>query len=145
MDFNRPRNSGLREGWALMDKLVKNPYASRFGDPEAASYLCAEFKRMVFEDGVPVRPSKAHSPDYIALTETELRDMTHDSRATIHGLSISLRELALEKFPPLCNPETSPPHILEPVESAQVVVLFPNPRQLAASVPSTEFQPQMKG
>lgn len=129
-----------------MDKLVENPYASRYTDPVAASFLCAEFKRMIFQDGVPIRPSKGHYPDYLALTETELRDTSYHSRGVIHRVSISLREAALEKFPPLCKAEVPPSHVLLPVESAPVVILFGRHRQMAASMPLPEpLQHQMKG
>ena len=145
MDFCRPRRVNLREGWALSDNLVKNPYASRFTDPEEAASLCAEFRRMLFENDVPVRPSRAHYPDYMALTETELRDMMPNSRASIHGIGRSLREAALEKFPPLSNPQVPPSHVLEPVEAAQVVILFGQNRQLEASMPLPRLQFLMKG
>ena len=145
MDFNRPRRVKLTEGWALMGELVKNPYASRFTDPEGASQLCAEFKRMVFEDGVPVRPSRAHYPDYLALTEAELRDMTYDSRANIMGVRGALRQAAFEKFPPLSNPEPAPSHVVEPVEPPRMFLIYRHPRQMAASIPSNEFKCQMEG
>lgn len=145
MDFSRPRRPNLREGWALSDNLVKNPYASRFTHPEEAASLCAEFRRMVFENDVPVRASRACYPDYIALTETELRDMMPDSRAAIHSVSRSLREAALEKFPPLSKPEVAPSHVLEPVEAAEVIILFGQNRQHAASMPIPHLQLLMKG
>jgi hypothetical protein len=144
MDFQRKPRVKITEGWALSDGLVKNPYASRFTDPVGASQLCAEFKRVVFEDGVPVRPSRAHYPDYLALTEAELHDTTYGSRANIMGVRGELRQAAFEKFPPLIKPVPAPSHVIEPVEDPQLLVVYRQPRQMAAAI-TEDHHFQMRG
>ena len=146
MDFHRPRRANTTEGWALSDKLVKNPYVSRWTSPETASLLCAEFKRMVFEDGVPVRPSRAHYPDYIALTEAELQDTSSNSRATIHGVRGSLREAALEKFAAATAPETEEAAVpTHPEVGTGPVLVYSGQPPVVASVLPDNHELQMKG
>lgn len=144
-DFTRTPRVNRTEGWALSDTLIESPYASRFSNEPRA--LCAEFRRMVFEDGVPVRPSKAHLPDMIALTEEELRDTTYGSRAAVMGVTGALRQAAFEKFPPLAEPEQAPSHVIEPVDAAQIVVIYQHQpqRQMAASIAPDDRHFQMKG
>lgn len=144
-DFSRTPRVNRTEGWALSDQLIESPYISRFSNEPRT--LCAEFRRMVFENGVPVRPSTAHLPAMIALTEEELRDTTIGSRANIMGVRGALRQAAFEKFPPLTNPERAPSHVIGPVEAAQVYVIYQQqpPRQMAAAMPSDERHLQMKG
>lgn len=121
------------EGWALSANLIENPYQSFY--PEEKSSLCAEFRRMVFEDGVPVRPSIAHVPGMIALTEEEVRDTSPDSWASIMNIPGTLRQAAFEKFPPLSHPEPVPSHVVEPVEAARVFKISQTQIQRQKSLP----------
>jgi hypothetical protein len=126
-DFYKKPRVTCTEGWALSASLIENPYQSFH--PDEARVLCAEFRRMVFEDGVPVRPSIAHVPGMIALTEEELRDTSSDSWASVMNVPGTLRQAAFEKFPPLSHPEPVPTHVVEPVEAAQVFVIYKQPQR----------------
>lgn len=121
----------LTVGWALAANLIESPYQNFYPDDEPS--LCAQFLRMEFEDGVPVRPSTAFAPAMIALTEEELRDTSSTGWATVMNVPPALRQEAFEKFPPLSHPEPAPSHVVEPVESAQVVVIYAQPQRQTAT------------
>lgn len=147
-DFYKKPRVTRTEGWALSANLIENPYQSFY--PEEARALCAEFRRMVFEDGVPVRPSIAHVPGMIALTEEELRDTSPDSWASVMNIPGTLRQAAFEKFPQISHPEPAPAHVIEPVEAAQVFVIRQKPprrKPVALPPPAAGYPPQlhMKG
>jgi hypothetical protein len=139
--FDKKPRVTRTDGWALSDNLIKNPYQNFY--PEEQSLLCAEFRRMVFEDGVPVRPSVAHVPAMIALTEEELRDTSPDSWVSVMNISGTLRQAASEKFTALSQSEPVPSQRVFKISQAQT------PRQNPVTLPPPAASPMnhfhMKG